>query len=184
MPNQQFATTYRGFKRMARLYGLPGIIRVDHGTPFSANGLGRLSRLSVWWIEQGIAVEFTRPGHPQDNGSHERMHRDLKAGSHPAAFGQPACPTTTVPTLGTHLQSRKASRSSRHAKTGRSVPNPHQNAWAKTSKSVTPKTTSSRRYPPVAFYLLRGRAIMWENTLPVAGWDCLKTIKARPIALR
>ena len=79
MPNQQFATTYRGFKRMARLYGLPGIIRVDHGTPFSANGLGRLSRLSVWWIEQGIAVEFTRPGHPQDNGSHERMHRDLKA---------------------------------------------------------------------------------------------------------
>ena len=79
-PNQQFGTTYHGFKRMARLYGLPAIIRVDHGTPFSAAfGLGRLSRLSVWWIEQGIAVEFTRPGHPQDNGSHERMHRDLKA---------------------------------------------------------------------------------------------------------
>ncbi len=52
---------------------------MDHGTPFSAYGLGRLSRLSIWWIEQGIAVEFTRPGHPQDNGSHERMHRDLKA---------------------------------------------------------------------------------------------------------
>jgi hypothetical protein len=41
--------------------------------------LGRLSSLSIWWIEQGIAVEFTRPASPQDNGSHERMHRDLKA---------------------------------------------------------------------------------------------------------
>jgi hypothetical protein len=38
-----------------------------------------LSRLSVWWIEQGIEVEFTRPAHPQDNGSHERMHEELEA---------------------------------------------------------------------------------------------------------
>ena len=63
------STWYR-FKRMARLYGLPGIIRVDNGSPFASGGLGRLSRLSIWWIEQGIVVEFTRPGHPQDNGSH------------------------------------------------------------------------------------------------------------------
>jgi len=79
MLNQQYGSTWRGFKRTARLYGLPRIIRVDHGTPFSAYGLGRLSRLSIWWIQQGIVVEFTRPGHPQDNGSHERMHKDLKA---------------------------------------------------------------------------------------------------------
>ena len=71
MANQQFGTTWRGFKGMARVYGLPRIIRVDHGSPFSAHGLGRLSRLSIWWIEQGISVEFTRPGHPQDNGSTE-----------------------------------------------------------------------------------------------------------------
>ncbi len=75
MPSQQFGATWLGFKRMARMHGLPRIIRVDHGTPFSAYGLGRLSRLSIWWIEQGIAVEFTRPASPQDNGSHERMHR-------------------------------------------------------------------------------------------------------------
>lgn len=62
-----------------RYHGVPEIIRVDNGTPFASWGLGRLSRLSVWWIEQGIEVEFTRPAHPQDNGSHERMHRDLKA---------------------------------------------------------------------------------------------------------
>lgn len=79
MLNQQYRSTWRRFKCMGRLYGLPRIIRVDHGTPFSAYGLGRLSRLSIWWIEQGIVVEFTRPSHPQDNGSHERMHKDLKA---------------------------------------------------------------------------------------------------------
>ena len=60
-----------------RQVGLPEIIRVDHGSPFASVGLGRLSQLSVWWIEQGIEVEFTRPASPQDNGSHERMHRDL-----------------------------------------------------------------------------------------------------------
>jgi len=52
---------------------------VDNGTPFASTALGRLSRLSVWWINQGIAVEFIRPASPQENGSHERMHRDLKA---------------------------------------------------------------------------------------------------------
>ena len=79
MPNQQYKGTYLTFRRLAEEKGLPAIIRVDHGAPFSSVGLGRLSMLSVWWIEQGIEVEFTRPASPQDNGSHERMHRDLKA---------------------------------------------------------------------------------------------------------
>ena len=77
--NQQFAGTLRAFRSLTRQVGLPEIIRVDHGSPFASTGLGRLSSLSVWWIEQGIEVEFTRPASPQDNGSHERMHRDLKA---------------------------------------------------------------------------------------------------------
>ena len=87
-PNQQFKGTLRTFRKLMRHHGLPQIIRVDHGTPFASIGLGRLSQLSVWWINQGIAVEFTRPGHPQDNGAHERMHRDLKA-----ECTQPASPT-------------------------------------------------------------------------------------------
>ena len=78
-PNQQFKGTLQTFKDLMRQAGLPEIIRVDHGSPFASIGLGRLSSLSIWWIEQGIVVEFTRPGSPQDNGSHERMHRDLKA---------------------------------------------------------------------------------------------------------
>src|SRR6266702_1613824 len=62
-----------------RQAGVPEVIRCDHGSPFASLGLGRLSSLSIWWIEQGIEVELTRPASPQDNGSHERMHRDLKA---------------------------------------------------------------------------------------------------------
>jgi transposase InsO family protein len=78
-PDQQFKSTLRTFQNLLRQVGLPEVIRVDHGAPFASIGLGRLSSLSVWWIEQGIEVEFTRPASPQDNGSHERMHRDLKA---------------------------------------------------------------------------------------------------------
>ena len=78
-PNQQFTGTLRAFKKLMRHHGLPKIIRVDNGTPFASIALGRLSQLSVWWINQGIAVEFMRPASPQENGSHERGHRDLKA---------------------------------------------------------------------------------------------------------
>jgi transposase InsO family protein len=78
-PNQQFGGTLRAFKKLMRHHGLPRIIRVDNGTPFASIALGRLSQLSVWWINQGIAVEFIRPASPQENGSHERGHRDLKA---------------------------------------------------------------------------------------------------------
>ena len=78
-PNQQFKGTLHAFQGLMRQVGVPEVIRVDHGVPFASIGLGRLSSLSIWWIEQGIEVEFTRPASPQDNGSHERMHRDLKA---------------------------------------------------------------------------------------------------------
>ena len=77
--NQQFKGTFRLCRRFMRYYGLPEVIRVDNGTPFASVGLGGLSQLSVWWIEQGVRVEFMTPGSPQQNGSHERMHRDLKA---------------------------------------------------------------------------------------------------------
>ena len=78
-PNQQFKSTLQAFRALMRHHGLPEIIRCDLGSPFASNGLGRLSSLSLWWIEQGIEVEFMRPASPQENGSHERMHRDLKA---------------------------------------------------------------------------------------------------------
>ncbi|WP_026987500.1 IS481 family transposase [Fodinicurvata fenggangensis] len=67
------------FQRLFTERGLPDAIRSDNGLPFaSPNGLYNLSRLSVWWLRLGIAIERIRPGHPQQNGRHERMHLTLK----------------------------------------------------------------------------------------------------------
>jgi transposase InsO family protein len=66
------------FKRIFEIYGLPNKIRSDNGTPFASVALGRLTRLSVWWIRLGIIPELIEPGCPQQNGIHERMHRTLK----------------------------------------------------------------------------------------------------------
>lgn len=65
--------------KVFRHYGLPKVLRSDNGQPFGSPGPHRLSKLNVWWLKLGIEVEHTRPGHPADNGSHERMHRTLKA---------------------------------------------------------------------------------------------------------
>ena len=81
---EAFETTReRGvFDAFARVFaerGLPLAIRSDNGLPFaSPNGLYNLSKLSVWWLRLGIAFERIRPGHPQENGRHERMHLTLK----------------------------------------------------------------------------------------------------------
>jgi putative transposase len=60
-------------------FGLPDVIRTDNGPPFASVTIGGLSRLSVWWIQLGILPERIMPGHPEQNGRHERMHRTLKA---------------------------------------------------------------------------------------------------------
>lgn len=60
-------------------YGKPNRIRSDNGPPFASLAVGRLSRLSVNLIKEGIIPEWIRAGKPQDNGSHERMHRTMKA---------------------------------------------------------------------------------------------------------
>ena len=66
------------FQRLFEIYGLPNKIRSDNGTPFASIALGRLSRLSVWWIRLGIMPELIELGRPEQNGIHERMHRTLK----------------------------------------------------------------------------------------------------------
>jgi putative transposase len=67
------------FERVFKDFGLPLAIRTDNGTPFASNSaFFGLSQLSVWWLRLGIAIERIKPGHPQQNGRHERMHLTLK----------------------------------------------------------------------------------------------------------
>jgi putative transposase len=67
------------FERVLTKYGMPKVIRSDNGTPFSnpRAPLG-LSKLSVWWIGLGIRLDRIAPGHPEQNGGHERMHKDIR----------------------------------------------------------------------------------------------------------
>ena len=74
---EQFAVTV--FERVFKEFGLPSAIRTDNGVPFAGpTALYRLSKLSVWWLRLGIRIERIEPGHPQQNGRHERMHLTLK----------------------------------------------------------------------------------------------------------
>jgi len=68
------------FTKVFRKYGIPGQLHTDNGSPFgSVRAIQRFTRLSYWFIELGIMPIFSDPAHPEQNGRHERMHRDMKA---------------------------------------------------------------------------------------------------------
>jgi putative transposase len=97
LPSTSLEAARAVFVGLFQRYGLPTAIQVDNGTPFiNVQARGGLTRLSAWWISLGITVIRSRPGCPQDNGGHERMHRDvaedlqtIPSGSRPAQ--QRAC---------------------------------------------------------------------------------------------
>lgn len=78
LPQPKGAQVRPVLERAFREYGLPHAIRTDNGSPFASVALGGLSALSVWWIKLGIIPERIEPGHPEQNGRLERLHRTLK----------------------------------------------------------------------------------------------------------
>lgn len=66
------------FDMAFREYGLPKRLRSDNGPPFGSTAAGRLTVLSVKLIKAGVIPEWIRPGHPEENGRHERFHLTLK----------------------------------------------------------------------------------------------------------
>jgi transposase InsO family protein len=66
------------FERVFREYGLPAAVRTDNGAPFAGLGPARLTRLAVWWVKLGIQLDRIDPGHPEQNGRHERFHLTLQ----------------------------------------------------------------------------------------------------------
>lgn len=76
------------FERLFEVHGLPTGIQVDNGPPFACTrSRGGLTTLSAWWVSLGVELIRGRPGHPEDNGAHERMHSDMSEAlqKHPAA---------------------------------------------------------------------------------------------------
>jgi len=64
-------------ERVFREHGLPVAMQSDNGVPFGTSN-GGFSTMSIKLMMLGVLPVFSRPAHPQDNGRHERMHRDLK----------------------------------------------------------------------------------------------------------
>lgn len=79
LPSTSGAPVREELTRVFERDGLPDVIRSDRGTPFSSGAIGGISRLAVWWLKLGIRLELNDPGHPEQNGALERMHRTLKA---------------------------------------------------------------------------------------------------------
>src|SRR6266542_1649963 len=141
--------TKSAFQRLFREYGLLEAIRTDNGTPFAAaTAIGRLARLSVWWIRLGIRPELTQPSHPEQNGSHERMHRTLKA-------------ETTRPLAPIDPLSRGNSKAS-----------------ATSTTTNDPTNTSTRNHPPTSTPLLHGPIpIASQNPNTRAASKCAKSVR-------
>lgn len=95
-----YADVRRRFEEAFEKYGVPARIRSDNGAPFATRGLSGLSRLSVWWLKLGILPERIKPGHPEQNGRHERSNMLLAVKcerSAPAAASSTAATRSTSP---------------------------------------------------------------------------------------
>ncbi|MDB2462574.1 integrase core domain-containing protein [Algibacter sp.] len=78
--NETLKNAKAEFTKVFRTYGIPKQMHTDNGSPFgSVRAIQRFTQLSYWFIELGIMPVFSDPAHPEQNGRHERMHRDLKA---------------------------------------------------------------------------------------------------------
>jgi len=151
--------TYEGtkavFEALFKKYGLPKQIHSDNGEPFaSAVSLSRLTRLAVWFMDLGIQPVYSDPGHPEHNGSHERMHEELKAeATKPPAYS-----------LGTQQHKFDAFRHFYN------VQRPHQalgqrrpKEFYRRSARSLPRTTRPWKYPQgiCTKYVCRNGAIRW-----------------------
>ena len=77
--NERQETVKQHLSNTFERYGLPLRMTMDNGAPWRSGGhLTRLTQLTVWLIEQGVAVSHSRPYHPQTQGKDERFHRTLK----------------------------------------------------------------------------------------------------------
>ncbi len=154
-----YKPTYEGtravFQALFEEYGLPKQIHSDNGEPFaSAVSFSRLTRLAVWFMELGIVPVYSDPAHPEQNGSHERMHEELKAEA------------TRPPAYSLGPQQRKFKVFRREYNEGR----PHQalgqrkpqELYRRSRRSLPPQTRPWK-YPHgmVVKYVCRNGAIRW-----------------------
>jgi transposase InsO family protein len=158
MLSPTFEGTKAVFEALFKRYGLPRQIHGDNGEPFaSAVSLARLTRLSVWFIELGITPVYSDPGHPEHNGSHERMHGELKA-------------EATKPPAYNLAQQQRRFEAFKHFYNNQ---RPHQalgqrrpRELYRRSRRRMPATIRVWKYPPgiATKYVCRNGALRWGNS--------------------
>ncbi len=165
MPDAKTASVKACFERVFEEYGLPGAIRSDNGPPFaSGQSLLGLSRLSVWWLALGIDLERSRPACPQDNGGHERMHRDIAAELEGTQYVE------RQPAFDTWRQEFNEQRP--HEALGMKTPAevyvPSAQRWSGTPEQISYPNMNARKVNKIGFIGYEGGKIFLSNAL--CGW--------------
>lgn len=128
LPSVCTANTKPVFRALFREAGLPDVIRTS-GAPFASTGIHGLSALNVWWSQLGIVHQRILPASPQENGQHERMHRELKR--------ETACPAAA--------RARAEQRRVDAFRTRYNTERPHEGIGDRVPAALWP--ASSRDYP-------------------------------------
>jgi transposase InsO family protein len=160
LPDQKTWRVQRQLQSLFQQKGQPQRLRSDNGSPFASTGPAGLSRLSAWLITLGITVEFTRPARPQDNGSHEQWHRELKADTLPAATTRAGQQTRSTRWLWRYNHQRP------HENLGQTTPASHYHRSRRTYRGARPPCY------PKAWAVRRARSngeIRWQGRLRFIG---------------
>jgi transposase InsO family protein len=166
LPDAKTETVQACFERLFERHGLPGAIRSDNGPPFaSARGLLGLSRLSVWWLANGIDLERSRPGCPQDNGGHERMHRDITCELEGVAYPERQAAFETW--------RQEFNEERPHQALGMEVPakfyTPSAQRWSGTPQEIAYPGMQTRKVNACGFIVHQAQTIFVSKAL--AGWQ-------------
>jgi len=164
--NSRTETIQSCFERLFERHGLPRAIRSDNGPPFaSVHGLLGLSRLSAWWLALGIGLERGRPGCPQDNGAHERMHLDIRRELQAGRMGRDQA--------GFDLWRNQYNHERPHEALGMKNPadvyRPSQRPWQGTPQDIDYGSMESRRVKRHGAISFEGDNIRISSTL--GGWS-------------
>ncbi len=166
VPDARTDTVRASFEQLFEKHGLPAAIRSDNGPPFaSANGLLGLSQLSAWWLALGIDLERSRPGCPQDNGAHERMHLDVRRELQTGRLGR---------SQETFDQWRHEFNTQRpHEALGMATPaeiyRPSTRTYEGTPEQLDYQGKETRRVKITGHIVLGGQPVFLSRSL--AGWD-------------
>ena len=167
LPDSSGASVRACFEHLFEAHGLPGAIRSDNGAPFAShNGLLGLTRLAAWWLVLGIGLERGRPGCPQDNGAHERMHLDIRneiqagrAGRDQAAFD-----------VWRHQYNHERPHESLGMRVPADVYEPSDRVYAGTPDAIDYGAMESRKVKPSNGQIVyRGEALTISTAL--GGWE-------------